>query len=55
LLRLTKLASPHTLLIAERHGHSIVLKPLADKARSGVDSLLTLDGRLADPAMTFRR
>ena len=39
-----------------RAGHS---KPLAEKPRGSnhrlVDSLPILDGRLSDPAMTFRR
>ena len=52
-------AAPHTRLKADREGDSVVLKPLAGKSvgRSHrlVDSLLTLEGRLADPAMTFRR
>jgi bifunctional DNA-binding transcriptional regulator/antitoxin component of YhaV-PrlF toxin-antitoxin module len=52
-------AAPHTRLKADREGDSVVLKPLAEKAagrsRRLVDSLPILEGRLADPAMTFRR
>jgi hypothetical protein len=52
-------APPHTRLKAAREVDSVVLKPLAEK-RAGrdrriVDSLLILEGRLAEPAMTFRR
>jgi hypothetical protein len=52
-------AAPHTRLEADREGDSVVLKPLAEKPqetnRSVVDSLPSLEGRLSDPAMTFRR
>jgi hypothetical protein len=52
-------APPHTRLKADREGDSVVLKPVADKPRERsrrlVDSLPILDGRLADPATTFRR
>jgi hypothetical protein len=52
-------APPHTRLNADREGDSVVLKPLAEKPLGTghrlVDSLPILDGRLADPAMTFRR
>lgn len=51
-------APPHTRLEADREGDSVVLKPLADKpARKAglVSSLPVMEGRLADPAMTFRR
>lgn len=52
-------AAPHTRLKADREGDAVVLKPLAEKpaGRSHrlLDSLPVLDGRLADPAMTFRR
>jgi hypothetical protein len=52
-------AAPHTRLRADREGDSVVLKPLAVKptgrSRCLVDSLPVLEGRLADPAMTFRR
>ena len=51
-------AAPHTRLDAGREGNSVVLKPLTEKpVRSHrlVDSLPILEGRLADPAMTFRR
>jgi hypothetical protein len=44
---------------ADREGDALVLKPLAEKAPTKgpgiVDSLPTLEGRLADPAMTFHR
>ena len=52
-------AAPHTRIKADREGDSVVLKPLAGKARrrshSLVDSLPLLDGQLSDRAMTFRR
>jgi len=52
-------AAPHTRLEADREGDSVVLKPLAQKPPAGnrrlVDSLPILEGRLSDPAMTFRR
>jgi hypothetical protein len=51
-------APPHTHLQADREGDSVVLKPLAEKpARrtSLASSLPILEGRLADPTMTFRR
>ena len=52
-------AAPHTRLNADRQGDSVVLKPLAEKpvgkSHPTVDSLLILEGRLTDPAMTFRR
>ncbi len=52
-------AAPHTRLKADREGDAVVLKPLAQKpaGRSHrlVDSLPVKEGRLADPAMTFRR
>lgn len=51
-------APPYTRLEADREGDSIVLKPLAEKParKTRVVSLLpVLDGRLVDPAMTFRR
>ncbi len=52
-------APPHTRLKADREGDSVVLKPLArktaERSRRLVDSLPVLEGRLADPAMTFRR
>jgi hypothetical protein len=52
-------AAPHTRLNADREGNSVVLKPLAERRHERshrlVDSLLILHGRLADPAMTFRR
>ena len=52
-------AAPHTRLKADREGDALVLKPLAEKAPTKgpgiVDSLPTLEGRLADPAMTFHR
>jgi len=52
-------AAPHTRLKADREGDSVVLKPLAAKPagrrRRLIDSLPVLEGRLADPAMTFRR
>lgn len=51
-------APPHTRLEAGRDGDAVVLKPIEEKpARSGhlVSSLPVLQGRLAEPAMTFRR
>jgi hypothetical protein len=52
-------AEPHTRVSLHREGDSVVLKPVAVRAtgsgRRGVDSLLILEGRLADPEMTFRR
>ena len=52
-------AAPHTRLNADREGDSVVLKPLAEKPRYRshqlVDSLPVLEGRMSDPAMTFRR
>jgi hypothetical protein len=52
-------AAPHTRLRADREGDSVVLKPLDEKpvreGRGLVDLLPTLDGRLAEPAVTFRR
>src|SRR5271155_2868594 len=52
-------AATRTRLNADREGDSVVLKPLAEKPREQsyrlVDSLPILEGRLADPAMTFRR
>jgi hypothetical protein len=52
-------AAPHTRLNAHREGDSVVLKPVAVRAtgngRCVVDSLPILEGRLADPEMTFRR
>lgn len=52
-------AAPHTRLKAGREGDSVVLKPLAEKPmgrdRRLLDSLPILEGRLADPGMTFRR
>jgi hypothetical protein len=52
-------APPHTRLKADREGDSVVLKPLAEKPRERshrlVASLPILEGRLSDPAMTFRR
>jgi hypothetical protein len=52
-------APPHTRLKADREGDAVVLKPLAEKAAKRdhlvVDSLPILEGRLVDPAMTFRR
>jgi hypothetical protein len=52
-------AAPHTRLNADREGDSVVLKPLAERPRERghrlVDALPILHGRLADPAMTFRR
>ena len=52
-------AAPRTRLKADREGDSVVLKPLAEKPMGKihrlVDSLAILEGRLADPTMTFRR
>ena len=52
-------APPRTRLKADREGDAVVLKPLTEKParnrRSVVDSLPSLEGRLAEPAMTFRR
>jgi hypothetical protein len=52
-------APPHTRLRADREGNSVVLKPLPEKPRGRnrrlVDSLPTLEGRVSDPSMTFRR
>jgi bifunctional DNA-binding transcriptional regulator/antitoxin component of YhaV-PrlF toxin-antitoxin module len=52
-------AAPRTRLKADREGDAVVLKPLAEKPagrrRRLIDSLPILEGRLADPAMTFRR
>jgi hypothetical protein len=52
-------AAPHTRLKAKREGNSVVLRPLSDKSvrrsRGLVDSLPNLEGKLAEPAMTFRR
>ena len=52
-------AAPHTRLNADREGDSVVLKPLAERPRETshrlVDSLPILEGRLSDPAMSFRR
>ena len=52
-------AAPRTRLKADREGDFVVLKPLAEKPRERnhrlADSLLNLEGRLSDSAMTFRR
>jgi len=52
-------AAPHTRLLADRQGNAVVLKPISEepsgRRRSLVDSLPVLDGKLGDPAMTFRR
>ena len=51
-------AAPHTHLEAAREGDSVVLKPLTDEAgrkAGSVSSLPVLEGRLVDPAITFRR
>jgi hypothetical protein len=51
-------APPHTRLEAERDGNAVILEPIADKpARKArpISSLPVLEGRLADPAMAFRR
>jgi hypothetical protein len=52
-------AAPRTRLEADRTGDSVVLKPIVGKSATGtrrlIDLLPTLEGRLADPAMTFRR
>ena len=50
-------APPRTRLEADREGDAVVLKPLAEKPAPRTrlaSSLPVLDGRLADPAMTFR-
>jgi hypothetical protein len=51
-------AAPRTRLTADREGDAVVLKPLAVKVGKRdrlVDSLAVLEGRLADPELTFRR
>lgn len=52
-------APPHTRLEADREGDRVVLRPLAEASAATkqriADSLPILGGRLADPAMTFRR
>lgn len=52
-------AAPRTRLKADREGNALVLKPLTEKLTEKnhrlVDSLPILEGRLADPVMTFRR
>ena len=52
-------ATPHTRLEADREGDAVILRPLTERsARRNqriVDSLPVLEGRLFDPAMTFRR
>jgi hypothetical protein len=51
-------APPHTRLEADRKGDSVVLKPLAKEPTRRTPlatSLPILEGRLAEPAMTFRR
>lgn len=51
-------AHPDTRLEADRVGDSLVLRPVAEKlSRKAqfVSSLLALEGRLANPQMTFRR
>ena len=52
-------AAPKTRLEVDREGTSLVVKPLAPKAkgrsRSIVESLPVLEGRLADPMQSFRR
>jgi len=52
-------AAPRTRLKADREGDAVVLKPLAERQAGGrrrlIDSLPVLEGRLADPTMTFRR
>ena len=52
-------AAPHTRLKVDRAGDSVILQSLTavpvGRGRRLVDSLPTLEGRLADPAMTFRR
>ncbi len=52
-------APPHTLIEAGRQGDSVVLKPADSIAESRtielLQSLPALPGRLASPAMTFRR
>jgi hypothetical protein len=51
-------APPHSRLEADREGDSVVLKPLPEQPalrthRTGL--LPVLEGRLTDPAGTFRR
>jgi hypothetical protein len=52
-------AAPRTRLEADREGDLVVLKPRALRpagtSRSLVDSLPVVEGRLADPDMTFSR
>jgi bifunctional DNA-binding transcriptional regulator/antitoxin component of YhaV-PrlF toxin-antitoxin module len=49
-------AAPHTRLEADREGDAVILRPLpARRNQRIVDSLPVLEGRLSDPAMTFRR
>ena len=51
-------AAPHTRLEADREGDSVILRPLAKtpaRRNQRIESLPVLEGRLADPAMTFRR
>jgi hypothetical protein len=52
-------AAPHTRLEADRQGDAVVLRPLANNVagrdRRLLEALPILEGRLADPAMTFRR
>ena len=51
-------SAPHTRLEADREGDAVVLRPLAEtpaQKNQRIDSLPVLEGRLADPAMTFRR
>ena len=52
-------AAPHTRLEANREGDLVVLRPLLEKRAEGgrhlIDSLPILEGRLADPAITFGR
>jgi bifunctional DNA-binding transcriptional regulator/antitoxin component of YhaV-PrlF toxin-antitoxin module len=52
-------AAPRTRLEADREGDLVVLKPLAARpvvnSHSIVDSLPIVEGRPADPGMTFRR
>lgn len=51
-------APPHTRLEADREGDSVVLKPILEQVtlRKHPGALLpVLEGRLTDPAMTFRR
>jgi hypothetical protein len=58
-LRTRVRAAPRTRLEADRESDPVVLKPLAarpaGKSRSIVDSLPVVEGRPADPRMTFRR